>query len=648
MKKRLMDRFLAYLSPLQSLKITRIQKSIWRGYIPVGLVAIFGVSITIAAFFQSLNWEKSRVEIAFREASQDRILLIQRELENSIGIVQDIASFFDASEIVGRREFRKFVGPALKNQAGIKSLEWVPVVLAENRSSFIQEAQKSFPPFQIKEFNPSGKQIESPKQLRYYPVLYVQPYQSNKEVLGLNMKADPFVSTLLEATEASRTSRVSEGFSIKVETTERIGIMVTVPVFFKSAGPENTPLQPFPKIRGFAIGTFYIGDVIERALENLRSGGIDLEFYQENSGALGQLLYFHLSRLRKGKQPDKKADTINRSYGQGISVGNQKWQVKCYPAMGKFKVETRNSWVILFGGLAFTFLLTIYLSTLVGWTKLVRQEVRLRTSQLQDAIQALNREVLERKSAEQELQTLNETLEQHIANRTAEAERKAQYLEQFAYVTSHDLKAPLRAVSNLAQWIEEDLTDKLDDASREQLSLLRDRVRRMHDLIEGLLEYSRVGKTSDSVNKVDTRELLDEIVDSLSPPKGFTIKIKGEMPTLYADRLQLGQVFSNLLSNSLKHHGGEKGKIRVKSENYAKVYQFSICDDGQGIAPEYQNKVFMMFQVLSSSDIESSTGIGLALVKKIVEEHGGTIRLESAVGEGACFYFTWPKNTSAE
>jgi len=226
-------------------------------------------------------------------------------------------------------------------------------------------------------------------------------------------------------------------------------------------------------------------------------------------------------------------------------------------------------------------------------------------------------------------------------------ERKAQYLEQFAYVTSHDLKAPLRAVSNLAQWIEEDLNDKLDDASREQLTLLRDRVRRMHDLIEGLLEYSRVGKTSDSETKVDTRELVNEIIDSLSPHTGFSINIKGKMPTLYVDRLQIGQVFSNLISNSLKHHGGNKGKIRIKSESYGNVYQFSVCDDGQGIAPEYHDKVFMMFQVLEPSELESSTGIGLALVKKIVEENNGTIRLESAAGKGACFYFTWPKKISS-
>jgi signal transduction histidine kinase len=114
------------------------------------------------------------------------------------------------------------------------------------------------------------------------------------------------------------------------------------------------------------------------------------------------------------------------------------------------------------------------------------------------------------------------------------------------------------------------------------------------------------------------------------------------MPILQADSLLLGQVFANLISNSLKHHGGKKGKIRIKCEEIGDNFQFSVCDDGQGIAPQYHEKIFLMFQTLESSDYESNTGIGLALVKKIIEEHGGTVSVESAPGKGACFFFTWP------
>jgi signal transduction histidine kinase len=381
-------------------------------------------------------------------------------------------------------------------------------------------------------------------------------------------------------------------------------------------------------------------------LANLSLGGIDLHFYQYRADGGKELLYRHYSRLGDQADTDLGARSPGLSLNEQIAVGSQQWLVVSNAAAGRYQIEFFSSWAILGGGLAFTALLTTYLISLVGRARRVRVEVEQRTSQLQEVVQALNREMVERKSAEQELQRLNESLEHHIASRTAEAERKAQYLEQFAYVTSHDLKAPLRAVANLAQWIEEDLDDRLDDSSREQLGLLRDRVRRMNDLIEGLLEYSRVGKTSEAASEVDTGELIDEIIDSLSPPKGFKIKVRGDMPTLHVDRLQLGQVFSNLLSNSLKHQVGDKGKIRISVKNHREMYEFSVCDDGPGIAPEYHDKVFLMFQTLASSDYKNSTGIGLALVKKIVEEHGGKTWIESEPGQGACVYFTWPRLTS--
>jgi signal transduction histidine kinase len=619
----------------------------WWGYFPVVWVATVGVLVTLAASVQSYRWEKSEVEIAFRDAAQERVLVVQQEIKHALDIVQDVASLFGASAIVGRRDFRKFVGPVLKRYEGIRSLQWIPVVAEGERSAFIEQARLSFPPFQIIDEGPGGQPVESADLSVHYPVLYVQPYSSNKAALGRNMVFDPVVAPLLREAQKTRGPMASPGISFAHENGWQKGVIVVIPVFNENEEEEDaTDLAP-ADIRGFAVGTFLIEDIIERAVRNLRSAGIDIHFYEVKETGEQRILYTHPSRLRRGKTSvDKEPSTL--VHNQMISAGNRQWQVTCAPAPGQFETEIRNSWIILAGGIAFSALLSIYVATLIGWARQVKQEVDLRTSQLWETVQDLNREVAERKSAERELQSLNETLEQHIASRTAEADRRAQYLEQFAYVASHDLKAPLRAVSNLAAWIQEDLSEKLDDASREQLNLLRDRVQRMHNLIEGLLEYSRVGRTSEPENEVNTRELVDEILDSLSPPQGFKIKIQDDMPTLYVDRLQLGQVFSNLISNAIKHHGGNKGKIRITGEELGKFCSFSVCDNGQGIDPKYHDKVFMMFQTLNSGDFENSTGIGLALVKKIVEEHGGTIRLESDVGEGTCFYFTWPTRRPIE
>ncbi|MEA3275016.1 MAG: ATP-binding protein, partial [Pseudomonadota bacterium] len=205
------------------------------------------------------------------------------------------------------------------------------------------------------------------------------------------------------------------------------------------------------------------------------------------------------------------------------------------------------------------------------------------------------------------------------------------------------LKAPLRAIANLASWLKEDLQDKLTPETREQIDLLRDRVARMNALIEGLLAYSRIGRTAGSVEEVDTAELIADTVDSIAPPARFKVKVKPGMPRLFTDRLHLGQVFANLIGNAINHHDRRKGVILVSGEDLGERCEFQVADDGPGIPREYQEKVFMMFQTLRVKDFDGDTGIGLALVKKLVEEHGGSISLESGPGRGSRFSFSWAK-----
>lgn len=230
-----------------------------------------------------------------------------------------------------------------------------------------------------------------------------------------------------------------------------------------------------------------------------------------------------------------------------------------------------------------------------------------------------------------------------LAITNAMLEKRNAELDQFAYVASHDLKAPLRAIANLSEWIEEDLTGQLPEENQHQLALLRNRVHRMEALINGLLEYSRVGRRDRQIEAVDVRSMLEETIDSISPPPEFTISLPNEMPTITTNRTALNQVFSNLISNAIKHHDRDEGLIQITAEDQGNIIEFAVADDGPGIAPEYHNKVFTIFQTLKSRDELESTGIGLSLVKKLVESEGGTIRLESALGEGATFRFSWPK-----
>ncbi len=230
-----------------------------------------------------------------------------------------------------------------------------------------------------------------------------------------------------------------------------------------------------------------------------------------------------------------------------------------------------------------------------------------------------------------------------LAQTNVALEKRNQELDQFAYVASHDLKAPLRAIANLSEWIEEDIGDTLNDENRHQMNLLRGRVHRMEALIDGLLQYSRVGRLETATAKLSVATLLTEVIDSLAPPGTFTIEVAADMPILVTERLPLEQVFTNLLSNAIKHHPRTDGKVRISVQEQGAFYEFAVADDGAGIAPQYHEKVFNIFQTLQARDKSENTGIGLAIVKKIVEGHKGTITLESQAGQGATFRFTWLK-----
>ena len=228
--------------------------------------------------------------------------------------------------------------------------------------------------------------------------------------------------------------------------------------------------------------------------------------------------------------------------------------------------------------------------------------------------------------------------------------RSNEELDQFAYVTSHDLRAPLRGIANLASWIEEDLGPQaITPEARKMLEQLRGRVSRMEGLIDGILEYSRVGRTTRKVEEVDVRRLVLETIDLLAPPPG-TVEIASPMPVIRGDRLQLQQVFLNLIGNAIKHAGRTDPRVTVTSRDAAdeaRLVEFAVADNGQGIDPQYHERIFVIFQTLVPRDKVEGSGVGLSLVKKIVEGHGGRVWVESQPGRGATFRFTWPRTAAA-
>jgi signal transduction histidine kinase len=248
-------------------------------------------------------------------------------------------------------------------------------------------------------------------------------------------------------------------------------------------------------------------------------------------------------------------------------------------------------------------------------------------------------EVTEQVRARQEIEKKAEEL----AELTRSLERSNQELDQFAYIASHDLKAPLRAITTLSEWLEEDLADLVTDDSREHLRLLRGRVQRMTDLIDGILHYSRAGRVQ-QVQRVDVSAILSEVIELLAPPPDILIVVEQGMPILKTERVPLEQVLINLIGNAIKYTKCPNARVQVSVQEAGRYYEFAIADNGPGIAPEYHEKIWVIFQRLEARDKVEGTGIGLSVVKKIVESRGGRVWVESEVGAGATFRFTWPKH----
>ncbi len=234
--------------------------------------------------------------------------------------------------------------------------------------------------------------------------------------------------------------------------------------------------------------------------------------------------------------------------------------------------------------------------------------------------------------------------EDDLLKKSIELEYSNKELESFAYVASHDLKAPLRAIDNLASWISDDLEDLMEDETKEHITLLRSRVERMDNLLNSLLAYSRVGRADAEISAVDINALIEEIVSMTNPPEGVSINTTMTMPTLNTFKAPLQQVFMNLIGNAVKHRNEQDINIEIFCEYNDGFYKFTVKDDGPGIPVEHQAKAFELFQTLRPRDEVEGSGMGLAIVKKTVENNGGIITIDSGEGPGVSFSFTWPKN----
>jgi signal transduction histidine kinase len=259
-----------------------------------------------------------------------------------------------------------------------------------------------------------------------------------------------------------------------------------------------------------------------------------------------------------------------------------------------------------------------------------------------------------------ELEYVNQQLQrraEELEKRTAELDRANEALEQsnvelqqFAYIASHDLQSPLRAIAGFAQFLQQDYQGQLDEKADEDIERIVAGCKRMQTMINDLLRYSRVESRSRPFEPTDLNEVFDDMVvilaSSIQDSGGEVTR--GELPTVTGDRSQLSQLFQNLIGNGLKYHGDHPPCVNVSAENSGNEWTVAVHDNGIGIGAKHHERIFEIFRRLHTEDQYPGTGIGLAVCRRIINRHGGKIWLESEPGEGSTFYFSIPEPPGSE
>ena len=252
------------------------------------------------------------------------------------------------------------------------------------------------------------------------------------------------------------------------------------------------------------------------------------------------------------------------------------------------------------------------------------------------------KELVALRKAEQELEKVNKDLESAVR----ELKHANDELKEFAHVTAHDLKAPLRAIGTLADWLSKDYADKFDEQGKEKVRMLVERAEQMSALIDDILRYSRVGHDNTKKQVLDSNVVLSEVIAGIDTPENIEITVENELPVLECEKVHIIQVFQNLLTNAVKYIDKPVGQVKIGCIEEDEFWKFYITDNGCGIERKHFERIFKLFQTLSPGSGVENTGIGLSIVKKTVELNGGSVSVESEVSKGSTFSFTFPKQKS--
>ncbi|MBW4710662.1 CHASE domain-containing protein [Roseobacter sp. YSTF-M11] len=566
------------------------------------MIVMLSMVLTFSAWQFSKNQSESRIEQRFN-ASRDRIVgLIQdRMLKYEDALQAGVAAMESHEGNMTLDQWRVFATHLRIDEKypGINGIGVIHFLSDQTLGAYLEQRRAERPGFEI--FPPHEQDI-------YMPISFIEPEDINAAAVGLDVAHELNRRSAALASRDTGDAHISGPIVLVQDANATSGFLFYAP-FYRGDLPGGAAER-----RERIIGVVYAPFVMRNLLGGLLAK--DLRHTSISISDSGQKIYDEHSSVEERHDPAPMfTDTVN------LDVYGRTWSLDIRSNLA-FRNDNTYSQptMILVGGLVIEALI---LSLLILMVRANRK-----------AVAYADEVTKELRTEKQKLVRTNEEL------------------EQFAYAASHDLKTPIRGISGLTEMIKEDLEDYLSSPGANpeismSLDLILDRVQRMNDLTTGIIEFSRIGVQAGDCGPLHLCELVASLTSDFKL-KPHQIVLESPVNEICTDPVSLRRVIENLVGNSVKYHGSpDQLSIAITCRETPNSLEFSVKDNGPGIAPKFQRRIFEMFQTLRTGDAPESTGIGLAIVKKAIEVNGGQVRLESTPGNGTTFHFQWPKQAAS-
>lgn len=574
------------------------------------LVAMFSIVVWLFVFVS--GQEQARLRTEFEARCQDYRTRFERDLKDDYQALHALAGFIAEHDTLQRTAFERFASTQLNLLVGLRSLSWIPVVPAAERARFEAEMQaQGLVDYRIHQ--PRGGELLPVESLgQHAPVAYIVPVAGNEKVRGIDNESEAVRRAAITRARSSKQPSASESITLVQDQVPQSGMAIFLAVHSADGG-----------VRGYVAAAMRIQAMIEASMGGLRHQGIELAVAEQDSE---KLLHGTAAADQKG----------GLQLALPVDVAGRNWQLHfVMPPSYLLAHRSWSVWTLLAGGMLFTGLTGMFLLLVIGRGSRVEQLVVERTVALAKSNSLLAQEVEH-----------SHALEKEARHQTEQLRASNRELEQFAYVASHDLQAPLRNIASFARILERRYRDKLSAEANEFLAFIRESVGELQQLIDDLLSLSKVNPQSTQMQPLPLGQPLRRATEQLRAvldDNHAEITIEA-LPPVRGDARLLTQLFQNLIANAVKFQpAGRVPEVRIRATREAGGdWRCEVADNGIGIAPQHHDKLFQIFRRLNPADRYPGTGIGLALCHKIVGLHGGRIWVESVPGEGSRFCFTLP------